>query len=294
MEEEFITKRPVSAGAESWIEKPIPVLDNGFVRLVDYMGDDHAIAQAARTSYGRGTRSVSNDESLIRALMRDWHTSCFEMCEIKVAMKLPVFVARQIIRHRTANVNEYSARYSVLDREFYIPAPEHLASQSKDNKQGRSGLLGAEESADVLRILKDDSARCYDNYERMLSTDGQDGLSRELARMNLPVNVYTQWYWKTDLHNLFNFLRLRMDPHAQYEVRVYADALARIVEDWCPIAWGAFREYRLDAINLSATEIRTLMAALSDDRDSVDAAFPSQRERNAFWSKVHRIQNGPL
>lgn len=283
------TKRPISPGAEAWIEKPIPVLDHGFVRLVDYMGDDHAVAQAARTSYGRGTRTISDDAALIRTLMRDWHTSCFEMAEIKVHMKLPVFVARQIIRHRTANVNEYSARYSILDREFYLPAPEQLASQSIDNKQGKAKVLDGPEAQRVLEILRDDAARCYDNYEKMLSTDGQDGLTRELARMNLPVSIYTQWYWKVDLHNLLHFLRLRLDPHAQYEVRVYADAMFQIGKDWCPISFDAFDEYRLNAMQLSKTEVSLLAKVLAGDLSDVEAALPSLRERKAFLGKVDRL-----
>ena len=230
------TLRAVSPGMEAWMHAAIPVLDHGLIRVVDYMGDDRAITQAARVSYGAGTKHVSSDEGLIRYLMRHWHSTPFEMCEIKLHVKLPVFVARQWIRHRTANVNEYSARYSILDREFYIPAPEHLAAQSKQNNQGRGETLQGEEAARVLDILKGDSARAYDHYEAMLSQDGQAGLARELARMNLPANVYTQWYWKVDLHNLFHFLRLRADPHAQYEIRVYADAICEVVKDWVPMA----------------------------------------------------------
>ena len=222
----FTTKRATVAGMETHLYKAHEVLDHGFVRVIDYMGDDAAICQAARVSYGTGTKSVQNDEGLIRYLMRHWHSTPFEMCELKLHVKLPVFVARQWIRHRTANVNEYSARYSILDREFYIPAREHIAAQSVVNNQGRGALLGDAEAGRVLEILKADSARAYDNYEAMISQDGQDGLARELARMNLPANIYTQWYWKIDLHNLLHFLRLRADPHAQYEIRVYAEAIA--------------------------------------------------------------------
>ena len=188
------TRRVVSAGMEEKLYTAFQVLDHGFVRVVDYMGDDSAICQAARVSYGKGTKSVQNDEGLIRYLMRHWHSTPFEMCEIKLHVKLPVFVARQWIRHRTANVNEYSARYSILDREFYIPSPEHIAAQSVVNNQGRGETLKDEEAQTVLELLKADSARCYDNYERMISQDGQQGLARELARMNLPANIYTQWY----------------------------------------------------------------------------------------------------
>ena len=245
------TLRAVSEGMEKHLYTAIPVLDHGFVRVIDYMGDDAAICQAARVSYGRGTKSVQNDEGLIRYLMRHWHSTPFEMCEVKLHVKLPVFVARQWIRHRTANVNEYSGRYSILDREFYIPAVEQLAAQSVVNNQGRGDVLGAEESARVLEILKSDAARCYDNYEAMISQEGQQGLARELARMNLPANIYTQWYWKVDLHNLFHFLRLRADAHAQYEIRVYAEAICNVVADWVPLAYAAFADYRLGGVQLS-------------------------------------------
>ena len=235
------TLRAVAPGMEAHLYTAHPVLDHGFVRVVDYMGDDAAICQAARVSYGRGTKSVQNDEGLIRYLMRHWHSTPFEMCEAKFHVKLPVFVARQWIRHRTANVNEYSARYSILDREFYIPAAEQLAAQSRQNNQGRGDVLEGEEAARVLSLLREDAMRSYDHYEAMLSqtqADGtpQQGLARELARMNLPANIYTQWYWKVDLHNLLHFLRLRADPHAQYEIRAYADAMCQIVADWVPAA----------------------------------------------------------
>ncbi|MGB5559313.1 MAG: FAD-dependent thymidylate synthase, partial [Paracoccaceae bacterium] len=233
------TLRAVSEGMESHLYKAHEVLDHGFVRVIDYMGDDAAITQAARVSYGKGTKSVQNDEGLIRYLMRHWHSTPFEMCEVKLHVKLPVFVARQWIRHRTANVNEYSARYSILDREFYMPAPDQLAAQSTINAQGRGDLLTPAESARVLDILKSDAAQCYDHYQEMISEDGKQGLARELARMNLPANIYTQWYWKVDLHNLFHFLRLRADTHAQYEIRVYAELMCQIVRDWVPLAYGA-------------------------------------------------------
>jgi thymidylate synthase (FAD) len=249
------TLRATAPGMERHLYRAHEVLDHGMVRVIDYMGDDAAICQAARVSYGKGTKSVQNDEGLIRYLMRHWHSTPFEMCEIKLHVKLPVFVARQWIRHRTANVNEYSARYSILDREFYIPARENLAAQSVVNNQGRGELLADEEAARVLEILKADSARAYDNYQAMIGQDGQQGLARELARMNLPANIYTQWYWKVDLHNLFHFLRLRADPHAQYEIRVYAEAIAAVVADWVPFAYGAFEDYRMGGATLSATAL---------------------------------------
>ena len=196
------TLRAVSQGMEDHLYTAYPVLDHGFVRVIDYMGDDAAICQAARVSYGKGTKSVQNDEGLVRYLMRHWHSTPFEMCEVKLHVKLPVFVARQWIRHRTANVNEYSARYSILDREFYIPAPESLASQSVVNNQGRGAALTGQEAERVLRYLRDDAMRAYDHYEEMISQDGQDGLARELARMNLPANIYTQWYWTVSYTHL--------------------------------------------------------------------------------------------
>ena len=264
------TLRAVSPGMEAHLYRAHPVLDHGFVRVVDYMGDDAAIVQAARVSYGAGTKHVQNDEGLIRYLMRHWHSTPFEMCEVKLHVKLPVFVARQWIRHRTANVNEYSARYSILDREFYIPEPSQLAAQSSVNNQGRGAVLDGPEAARVLEILKSDANRAYDHYEDMLSPtqpDGspQQGLARELARMNLPANIYTQWYWKVDLHNLFHFLRLRADPHAQYEIRVYADAIAACVRDWVPAAYAAFDDYRMGGVTLSAKAIAVLKRRLAGE-----------------------------
>ncbi len=259
------TLRAVSDGMEAHLYRAHPVLDHGFIRVIDYMGDDAAIVQAARVSYGAGTKHVQNDEGLIRYLMRHWHSTPFEMCEIKLHVKLPVFVARQWIRHRTANVNEYSGRYSILDREFYIPAPDQLAAQSVVNNQGRGEVLTGEEAARVLHMLKSDADRAYDNYEAMLSTDGQAGLARELARMNLPANIYTQWYWKVDLHNLFNFIRLRADAHAQYEIRVYADAIAACVKDWVPLAYAAFEDYRMGGVSLSAKAVAVLKRRLTGE-----------------------------
>ncbi|SHM48041.1 thymidylate synthase (FAD) [Paracoccus solventivorans] len=256
------TLRAVAEGMERHLYVAHPVLDHGLIRVIDYMGDDSAIVQAARVSYGRGTKAVSNDEGLIRYLMRHWHSTPFEMCEVKFHVKLPVFVARQWIRHRTANVNEYSARYSILDREFYIPAPEHLAAQSTVNNQGRGEVLAGAEAQRVLDILREDSMRSYDHYEGMLSQDGQQGLARELARMNLPANIYTQWYWKTDLHNLFHFLRLRADAHAQYEIRAYAETMCRIVADWVPLAYAAFEDYRLGGVQLSGKGVEVLKRRL--------------------------------
>ena len=276
------TLRVVSEGMEAHLYTAVPVLDHGFVRVVDYMGDDAAICQAARVSYGKGTKSVQNDEGLIRYLMRHWHSTPFEMCEVKLHIKLPVFVARQWIRHRTANVNEYSARYSILDREFYIPAPEHIAAQSSVNNQGRGEALTGEEAARVLDILKSDSTRSYDNYQSMISDDGQQGLARELARMNLPANIYTQWYWKVDLHNLLHFLRLRADAHAQYEIRVYADAICSIVADWVPFAYAAFEDYRLGGATLSGTALDCVRRMLKGEAVTQETSGMSKGEWREF------------
>ncbi|CAM3293064.1 thymidylate synthase (FAD) [Paracoccus aminovorans] len=280
------TLRAVSQGMEGHLYQAHPVLDHGLVRVVDYMGDDAAITQAARVSYGRGTKSVQNDEGLIRYLMRHWHSTPFEMCEVKFHVKLPVFVARQWIRHRTANVNEYSARYSILDREFYIPAPEHLAAQSTVNNQGRGEVLQGDEAARVLDLLREDAMRSYDHYEAMLSQEGQQGLARELARMNLPANVYTQWYWKVDLHNLFHFLRLRADAHAQYEIRAYAETMCGITRDWVPHAYAAFEDYRLGAVQLSAKGVAALKRRLAGEAVTQENSGMSKgewREFEADW-----------
>ena len=259
------TLRAVSEGAEAHLYRAHEVLDHGFIRVIDYMGNDGAIVQAARVSYGAGTKKVNDDSGLIRYLMRHWHSTPFEMCELKLHVKLPIFVARQWIRHRTANVNEYSARYSIMDREFYIPQPEHLAAQSTVNNQGRGAVLQGAEAARVLEILKSDASRSFDHYEEMLSQDGQQGLARELARMNLPANTYTQWYWKVDLHNLFHFLRLRADAHAQYEIRVYADAIAKVVADWVPVAFAAFEDYRMGGVALSGKAVEVLKRRLAGE-----------------------------
>ena len=284
------TSRPTVPALEAMLHRPIAVLDHGFVRVVDYMGDDGAIVQAARVSYGRGTRRVSEDTGLIRYLMRHHHSTPFEMCEIKLHVKLPIFVARQWIRHRTANVNEYSARYSILDREFYIPAPEHLAAQSETNRQGRGAVLDGAEAAEVLDLLRSDAARCHDHYLAMLNetADGaprdpaRAGLARELARMNLTLNTYTQWYWKIDLHNLFHFLALRADAHAQYEIRAYAEAMLGITEAWVPAAHQAFRDYRLGAATLSAPMLAVLRRMLAGERVAQEASGLSKRE----WAEL--------
>ena len=281
-----MTYRAVSEGMEAHLYKVNPVLDHGFVRVIDYMGDDAAICQAARVSYGKGTKSVQNDAGLIRYLMRHWHSTPFEMCEIKLHVKLPVFVARQWIRHRTANVNEYSARYSILDREFYIPEPDALAAQSVVNNQGRGEALSGEEAARVLEYLKGDAARCYDHYEEMIGQEGQQGLARELARMNLPANIYTQWYWKVDLHNLFHFLRLRADSHAQYEIRVYAEEICKLVADWVPAAYGAFEDYRMGGATISERGLQCMRRMLKGETVTQEGSGMSAGEWREFMAVV--------
>lgn len=289
------TLRPTVPALEEILFQPLPALDHGFLRVIDYMGDDAAVVQAARVSYGRGTRKVSEDAGLIRYLMRHWHSTPFEMAEIKLHVKLPIFVARQWIRHRTANVNEYSARYSILDKEFYLPAPDHLAAQSASNRQGRGEVLQGEEAERVLALLRDDAERTYANYEWMLNEgpdgpaeDGRRGLARELARMNLTLNTYTQWYWKIDLHNLMHFVRLRADPHAQYEIRAYADILLDVLERWVPITCAAFRDYRLGAVQLSAPALTVVRRMLAGEPVAQDGSGLSPREWRELMAALGR------
>ena len=281
------TLRITSSSLERILYKQFKVLDSGFIRVMDYMGDDTAIIQSARVSYGEGTKKVSNDKGLIRYLMKNWHTTPFEMCEIKLHIKLPIFIARQWIRHRTANVNEYSARYSILDKEFYIPKPQHMSSQSTTNKQGRGSNLSKKDTERFLKILKDDAERNYKHYEDMLNenqsgeikNDDKTGLSRELARINLTLNTYTQWYWKIDLHNLLHFLYLRDDPHAQYEIQAYAEIiLNKIVKKWVPYTYSAFKEFQLESYNLSRTAIEIIRKRLQGKKISYEKSGLSRRE----------------
>jgi thymidylate synthase (FAD) len=275
------TRRATVPALEEMLFTAIPVLDHGFIRVVDYMGDDAAVVQAARVSYGRGTRKTSEDEGLIRYLMRHWHSTPFEMCEIKYHVKLPIFVARQWIRHRTANVNEYSARYSIMDNDYYLPEPAQMAVQSADNRQGRGAVLDGETAARVLALLREDAEQTYAHYEEMLDENGI-GLARELARMNLTLNTYTQWYWKTDLHNLFHFLRLRADAHAQYEIRVYAEAMLETVKAWVPLSYGAFCDYRLGAVTFSAKMMEVLRKMLAGEAVEQAGSGLSKRE----WAEM--------
>lgn len=293
-EEHAQTRRATVPALEEILFQPLEVLDHGFVRVIDYMGDDSAIVQAARVSYGRGTKKVSEDAGLIRYLLRHWHSTPFEMCEIKFHVKLPIFVARQWIRHRTANVNEYSARYSIMDKEFYLPARDQLAVQSASNRQGRGAVMNDADAAAVMQLLKRDASQVYDSYSTLLNEDetgaaldpGRDGLARELARMNLTLNYYTQWYWKVDLHNLMHFLRLRADSHAQYEIRVYAETMLGVLARWVPHSFAAFKEYRLGATQLSATGLAIVKQLLRGEKVEQAASGLSKREWNELMEDL--------
>ena len=282
------TKRVTSSELEKILYDVLPVLDHGFVRVVDYMGDDSSIVQSARVSYGKGTKKVSTDSGLIKYLMRHRHSTPFEMCEIKYHVKLPIFVARQWIRHRTANVNEYSARYSILDKEFYLPEKENLAAQSKSNRQGRGDLINGRQADNVLKILKEDAEKSYNDYETLLNErydgtiidENKKGLARELARMNLTLNTYTQWYWKTDLLNLLNFLSLRADDHAQYEIRAYANAMIDTLKRWVPITYEAFMDYRVGGMELSSKGKSIILKMIKGESCDFENSKLSKREWN--------------
>ena len=284
----YKTKRVIAPELEEVLYEAIPILDHGFIRVIDYMGNDNSIVQAARVSYGKGTKKVNTDSGLIKYLMRHWHSTPFEMCEIKYHIKLPIFIARQWIRHRTANVNEYSARYSILDKEFYLPNKENLAAQSKNNRQGRGDVISGTQAQEVLNLLKNDAERTYNNYEEMLNErydgsiidENKTGLARELARMNLTLNTYTQWYWKTDLLNLMNFLRLRADHHAQYEIRAYADAMLNTLKKWVPITYEAFLDYRVGGTEVSSKGKEVIKKLIIGENISIDETDLSKREWN--------------
>lgn len=303
--EESTTKRLTIPAAEEILYKEFSVLDHGFVRLVDYMGGDKSIVQAARVSYGKGTKKVSEDSGLIRYLMRHKHTTPFEMIELKFHAKMPIFVARQWVRHRTANINEYSARYSVLDKEFYIPTSEDLASQSTINMQGRENVVPPEEAENIRRLLIDDAERAYDHYLEFLNEDQNNPgnpkdpdrsmLARELARMNLSLNFYTQWYWKIDLYNLFHFLGLRMDEHSQKEIRVYADVMAEMTNAVAPIAYEAFEDYHLNSASFSGPEMSVLSQILKgadlSHLEELAQGLPTKREAREFLVKMGKIKS---
>lgn len=270
-------------------EGAVRVLDKGFVKLVDVMGDDSSIVQAARVSYGKGTKSVSEDEGLIRYLMRHYHTTPFEMVEFKFHCRMPIFVARQWIRHRTANVNEMSARYSEMPDWFYEPPPEACTTQSAQNKQGGSGEP-VDDADRLAATFIDTQSAAYSQYEEYLRA----GMHRELARVNLPVSLYTEWYWKIDLHNLFHFLRLRLDPHAQLEIRVFAEAMADIVKEHVPVAWRAFEDYQLHSMQLSRLEQRVIAKMLRGEPCDLASEVPNGRERRELEAKLKRLAGDAL
>ena len=288
----FKTKRVTSPELEKVLYEALPVLDHGFIRVIDYMGDDSSIVQSARVSYGKGTKKVSTDSGLIKYLMRHRHSTPFEMCEIKYHVKLPIFIARQWIRHRTANVNEYSARYSILDKEFYIPDKKNLAAQSTSNRQGRGNLINGSQADNILKLLKEDADRNYNNYEKMLNEtfdgkvidESKQGLARELARMNLTLNSYTQWYWKTDLLNLLNFLSLRADSHAQYEIRAYAEIMLDTVKKWVPTTYEAFIDYRVGGMELSSKGKKVIKKMIQGEKCNYESSGLSKREWNELMS----------
>lgn len=287
------TKRLTNPELEEILGKEFKILDHGFVRVVDYMGGDNSIVQAARVSYGKGTKKSSQDRGLIRYLMRHRHTTPFEMCEIKFHVKLPIFIARQWIRHRMANVNEYSARYSILDKEFYVPA--QAAEQSKINNQGRGSIINGQQGDEDLEIIKEFSQQAYDKYTYLMNlnengvtlNEDRKGLARELARMVLPTNYYTQWYWKIDLQNLLHFISLRADAHAQHEIRVYAEKIAEIVKLWVPFAYEAFEDYRMNSTNLSGKEKGIIKQLLNGEKIDKNSIGLSDREWNEFLVKFN-------
>ncbi len=273
------------------LNKEIKVLDKGFVRLVDVMGDDSSIVQAARVSYGVGTKTVNEDRGLIRYLLRHKHTTPFEMVEFKFHIKLPIFIARQWIRHRTANVNEYSGRYSEMKDEFYLPDVEQLRHQSTLNKQARSEeQLDNQVSLEIQEMMQDTQESLYNEYKDLLDKN----LAREIARINLPLSNYTEWYWKIDLHNLFHFLRLRIDDHAQYEIQVYGKAIAEIVKEIVPTAWEAFEDYILEAEYFSKMEVKALKQLIDFSKvENLDGETfgLKKREFNELVDKLNKISN---
>lgn len=294
MHESHQTKRTTVKPLEDILYTPLPVLDHGFIRIVDYMGDDNSIVQAARVSYGKGTKKTSQDKGLINYLMRHRHTTPFEMCDIKFHIKLPIFIARQWIRHRTASVNEYSARYSILSNEFYLPEKIHLTPQSLTNKQGRSDeKLPEDEATKILQILKEDAEHCHQNYIKMMNEDEEGnivnedntGITRELARMNLTLNTYTEWYWKLNLHNLLHFVALRADSHAQYEIRAYADVMLDIIKKWVPYTYEAFAEHMIGGTKISKTGMSIIQRMLAGEIIEQKDSGMSKRE----WGELMEV-----
>ena len=290
---QYTTRRATVPAIEEILYQPFDVLDNGFIRVIDYMGDDAAIVQAARVSYGRGTKQTRDDQGVINYLMRNAHTSPFEMCAIKLHVKLPIFVARQWIRHRMANVNEYSARYSVLDNEFYTPPIEQLSAQSSVNKQGRESSLGTNRAEQILDLLKSDASQSFDHYFQMLNRNqegkeiipGETGLARELARIGLPLSTYTQWYWKIDLHNLLHFVNLRADSHAQWEIQEYARIMLNILQLWVPLVTKAFINYRTGGAHLSEEGLSVVRMLLAGEQIDPENLKMSPRE----WRELKNL-----
>ena len=280
LREKTDTLRVSSPSLEEILYIPIKVLDHGFVRVIDYMGDDSAIVQAARVSYGVGTTKTQEDRGLINYLMRHRHTTPFEMCEIKFHIKLPIFVARQWLRHRTANVNEYSARYSILSNEFYTPDASVLAKQSSSNKQGReSSSMDPQITSRILQILENSNRSAYEQYTLLLQ---ELELTRELARTVLPLSIYTEMYWKIDLHNLLHFLQLRADNHAQYEIKCYADVILDILKQWVPMTYEAFMNYRKGSVVLSRQNLCNIKRMLSGEKVDFENSGLSKGEWREF------------
>lgn len=269
-----------SQEAEEILDKEFPVLNKGFVRLVDYLGNDSRIVQSARVSYGDGTKTVREDKGLISYLLRNQHTSPFEQVVFTFHIKLPIFVARQMIRHRTARLNEISGRYSIMKDDFYIPQEDDVAFQSSNNKQGRSNETVPREIINkVITLLKEEQKSIYANYQSLLS----DEIARELARVNLPLSLYTEWYWQVDLHNLFHFLKLRMDNHAQKEIREYANVMFEIAKKVVPFACEAFEDYIQGGKLFSQSEIKAINDILEGKPVSLEG-----RKKEIFFEKLGR------
>lgn len=276
--------RIVVPEAEALLDQEIPVLDKGFVRLVDYLGGDQRIVQAARVSYGAGTKTFRQDRGLIHYLLKHEHTSPFEQVVLTFHAKMPILVARQWVRHRTARLNEISGRYSVMKDEFYLPQPEQVRFQSASNKQARSDEpLPADEAEAIVAGMEEEQRTIYARYLALI----ERGVARELARANLPLSLYTEWYWQIDLHNLFHFLRLRLDEHAQYEIRVYAEAMAECARAVAPLAWEAFEEHVLGSVRFSRSECAALAAVMAGRAVELDG-----KSLDEFNRKIESLRSG--
>jgi thymidylate synthase (FAD) len=286
--------RAIVPEADAILDQVFPVLDKGFVRLVDYLGGDQRIVQSARVSYGEGTKSYREDKGLIDYLLRNQHTSPFEQVSLTFHCKMPIFVARQWVRHRTAKLNEISGRYSVMKDEFYVPAEAAIALQSADNKQGRSTEpVSSDVKAKVLDLLQAGQKNAFAGYEALLD----EGLARELARINLPLSLYTEWYWTIDLHNLFHFLQLRLDPHAQMEIRVYAEAMLEITRAVAPMATESFENNLLGGVRFNRQELEVLKKLAESQHDAVEAALGTDlgaslqgKARERFYTKLREAR----